>query len=390
MAHYTLIWELGFGISYAKHMALIAKQLLAKKQYVSIICKDIPLVQSFLAEAEVLLYQAPYYHCDNPEKLKVTDFNGAYPEILSANQYDDPALLSSLIKAWQTLYDTIKPDVIVCEHAPTAILASGDRVPIIQIGSGTLTPSAHYEYFPSILGGDARHEEQSKLLGSMNQVIKNHGVKPLKKFGDLFKHCQQVITSLPEFDPDHVQTGRRHIGPLELSAQPARERKANEHQIYVYLPAYHPNIVNLLKGLMNFKDEALIQIRDIKEDTAVSLSSVGYQLYDGDDYEQCIADARFVLHYGGLAMCQQVLYSGASQMLSPFHGEQRFNADVLHQNELGIYAKVNATPEAIAHGINWLLKDTKIINQAHKKALELHKNKKEPLSELIKIIESAS
>ena len=48
----------------------------------------------------------------------------SFAHILHNVGWDSEVGLGGLVDAWRAIYEMVKPDVIVCEHSPTALLAA--------------------------------------------------------------------------------------------------------------------------------------------------------------------------------------------------------------------------------------------------------------------------
>ena len=48
-----------------------------------------------------------------------------------------PATLS-----WRTIFDKLRPDLIVCDHSPVVCFAAYGRIPVVQVGDGFTIPPA--------------------------------------------------------------------------------------------------------------------------------------------------------------------------------------------------------------------------------------------------------
>ena len=64
-----------------------------------------------------------------------------FAQILHNCGFGDAAELATMAEAWRKLYDFVRPDLIIFDHAPTALLASaGYPVRRALIGTGFFSP----------------------------------------------------------------------------------------------------------------------------------------------------------------------------------------------------------------------------------------------------------
>lgn len=116
--------------------------------------------------------QAPIWlpHMANPPRL------GNYASVLAAAGWLDPAGLAALVCAWRTWLDLLQPDLLIADHAHTALLAARGRgLPVWAVGNSfeLPPPGAH---FPEMAWWDPAAEarcadDDARLLLSTNQAL---------------------------------------------------------------------------------------------------------------------------------------------------------------------------------------------------------------------------
>src|SRR5262249_21825386 len=64
-----------------------------------------------------------------------------FADLLFNIGFGDPDSLTAHVIAWRNLYCLVNPDLLICDHSPTALLATiGERFPITTLGNGFLCP----------------------------------------------------------------------------------------------------------------------------------------------------------------------------------------------------------------------------------------------------------
>src|SRR3546814_8235875 len=96
---------------------------------------------------------------------------GAYSDIMVYCGFGKLESLFTATLAWRTVFDQLRPDLIVCDHSPVVCFAAYGRIPVVQVGSGFTIPPA---------GGDSfRSEEHTSELQSLMRI--SYAVFCLKK-----------------------------------------------------------------------------------------------------------------------------------------------------------------------------------------------------------------
>ena len=108
----------------------------ATKLYAAL--KDVTQAKGFSADSRVRCLQAPVRL--NPVR-DCYEHPSTFAHILHNAGFGRVEELQPLVAAWRTLFDVVRPDLIVCEHSPTALLASqAHSVKRLVIGTGFSCP----------------------------------------------------------------------------------------------------------------------------------------------------------------------------------------------------------------------------------------------------------
>lgn len=127
MARFLLAWELGGGMGHVMRLAPIAHALHAQGHALHLVLRDLSGADAALGDLasspRVTLWQAPMWL----PQLRGLPAPAVYAELLFRAGYLDATRLLSLVRAWQALLDAIAPDLLLADHAPTALLAARDH-----------------------------------------------------------------------------------------------------------------------------------------------------------------------------------------------------------------------------------------------------------------------
>ena len=131
------VWELGGGTGHLHKLGALAKALGRRGHEVRLAVREVGTAARVLGQHAPPVLAAPFF------TGRVTGLppSANYAEVLLRCGYLDSSGLTALIKAWIALFDLARPDVVVADHAPTAILAARVAgIPTAVIGSGFLLP----------------------------------------------------------------------------------------------------------------------------------------------------------------------------------------------------------------------------------------------------------
>src|SRR5438093_741056 len=99
--------------------------------------RDLTHAERFLGRRGFALLQAPVWLSEK----RGLDLPVSYAEMLANFGFLDRAGLTGMAKAWRQLYTLVQPDLLVIDHAPTALLAArGTGTRRVLFGTGFCSP----------------------------------------------------------------------------------------------------------------------------------------------------------------------------------------------------------------------------------------------------------
>jgi len=204
MARIIFGWELGGGLGHVGPFMPIAKRLVEMGHEVCLVVRDLSRTATRFEGLNCRLFQAPIKVHTIPDAIArpVT-----LPQVLHNVGLGSSGLLQTRLLAWRELFSVIRPDLILLDHAPTAMIAArGLSVPVAQIGTGFTcprpsTPMANlFPWLPHVPDELARQE--NRMLASINEAVKKIGAAPLDSMAELYRSPDGTfLTTFAELDP---------------------------------------------------------------------------------------------------------------------------------------------------------------------------------------------
>ncbi len=238
MGRILFAWELGANFGHLARDLPVAKRLRELGHDVLFAVKDVRVAMQALEPAGFHFVQAP---CPNPPlRLATPPVN--YSEILVGTGYCDPSLLGGLVQAWLRVFEFYGADIVVINHAPTALLAArvGGLAAIATCIGFELPPDT--DVLPSIRPWESIPEPRlrqadAQALQQINAVLRQHGKAPLPRVADLFANVPAVLTTFPELDHYGARVGSRYTGPISALPNVAEREwpRGGNARIFAYL-----------------------------------------------------------------------------------------------------------------------------------------------------------
>lgn len=327
MARILFAWELGSGLGHLDRMLVSARALRARGHDLRFALRDLSRAHLRLGSEGLAFGQAPVWLPTLGKPPRLNNFSA----VLAAAGWLDPQGLAGLITGWQQLFDLHRPDLLICDHAPTALLASrGQPFATHMVGNSFEVPPAG-EHFPALAfwNPDERAHcaaSDALLLASTNQALALHGRDPLARLTGLMAHARQLIVSLPElahydgYPPGTAFLGPSYVGDSGLAPDwPAGDGA----RAFVYLAPTHQDFDAVMAALRHHGLRALVFARGLSADAASRLGWPGARFETQPlRVDATLAGADLVISHGSLGTVTAASLAGKPQLALPNHMEQ--------------------------------------------------------------------
>lgn len=322
MARILITWELGLNLGHIMPQSWLARALRARGHSVVYCLKEAARAEPLLAPDDRIL-QAPLpereSHADEP-LLNYTD-------ILRHQGWENTGQLDALLHRWLDIFAEVKPDLILADHAPTALLAARCAgLPGVPFGIGFLIPPRQSPmplcqwWQPSPPRALLRQRERS-VLASVNEVLAAHGHPPLECVADSLASPVRALVTTPELDdyPERPD-GETYFG---LQAHPGGGSwpdwpAGNGPRLLGYLQAGYPGTRQMLEALRRLPVRALLYIPDAPAAWQEALAGSHIRLADSPlDIRRGAQDCDGALSYASIGFMADLLAAGKPLLVAP-------------------------------------------------------------------------
>ena len=326
-----LAWELGEGLGHLpplKAIALALQPLGVKPVFA--------LRETHHAGPALRDFNAPVFVAPHWSKPAAPPFKtGSFADILGANGYTTSERAASLIGAWDRLIDHVKPDAIVCEHAPSAMLSAFGRIPVAFVGNGFAVPPADEAQFPPYTPGVGSPEGQDVVLEAISVALRRLGRPAPATLTAPFRGDFRGVYSFPLIDSYRAVRRERVLGPIE--PQPPLAPLPDRPRLFVYSALDFARIDALFQCLMDIGPEASVYLRGNLGPRAAILRSRGVEVFDKPQpFAEIMPRASVVFSHAGSGFTNAALASGRPHITFPRHFEAKASAMGLEQAGCGI------------------------------------------------------
>lgn len=309
-----LAWELGEGLGHLVPLFALAASLRATGVTPVFAVRDPAAARRFRGSAAFEIVQAPYW----PDPQPARGPSRGYINILHANGFHDATALGGLLDAWDGVIAQTGASALVCEHAPSAVVAAFGRLPVSIIGNGYLLPPADGADFPP-MRPDADDPVPAVLAAIQGAMAARPGGAPDCVTAP-FRAAHRYVTSFPALDPYRASRRDAVIGPLE--PMPAPTPAPHGGKLFAYMARDWPRFGDLLQALMALGPRAGVFTPGLSQAQATLLRSRGVHVFDGPPpLDQLLPRVRAVLSHGGTGTAHAALAACRAHLIAPRHDE---------------------------------------------------------------------
>lgn len=123
MTRILLCWELGTDYQHLLTLQSIARFYQGRGHEVWVAARDVSILKRLFSDIKINIVAAPF--TDSSAELGIDkQAPRSYSDLLRRCGFHHPDALSGLVGAWRNLLSFIKPDLILLDHSPVALLAS--------------------------------------------------------------------------------------------------------------------------------------------------------------------------------------------------------------------------------------------------------------------------
>ncbi len=346
MARILMAWELGAGFGHLAPLLSLAQPLKAAGHEVLFAARD-------TASAEIVLGASgiPYY----PAPANFNPVGGvalhSHAQILLSTAFNDVQEMTGRARAWQALYDLLRPDILVCDHAPTALLAARGRpIRCVVAGTGFVVPP-DVKPFPELrpwtpVDPAVLEADEAKLLDRVNAVARNIGAPALERMGQLAGEAHHALFTLKELDNyAAARPAPEYWGPILGSGGTApRWPEGPGKRVFFYGQPYE-SLETVLQNLSQGSHRVLVYIAKLPQELRERLRGPHLEFADSLlDIDAVTRECDCAVMTNGHGTTAAMLLAGKPVLLLPLHLEMLLVAMSVEQAGAGLSAPLLKVP----------------------------------------------
>lgn len=341
MGKILYVWELGSGYGHIAAFKPIAQQLKLQGHEVIFALKNLEYADLLLGTDQFVFLQAPI-RWPNPQ-ANMPPAN-SYAGILNNSGFNDLNGLFSRVQAWLSLYRFVQPDLILIDHAPTALLAARTMaIPIALFGTGFFAPSL-VSPLPSLrpwlrIADKDLLKTETEVFEIANSVLQKLDAKPLNFLCDLFQVDENFLCTFPELDPYQPRQEARYWGVsfYDSGGTEPRWPMIGDKKIFAYLNPAYPFLETILQQLRASSCSILIHMSGVTPAFIQKHCAANLQISPWPFHLLAVnQQADLIISHASSGTMVSGLLAGIPQLMLPMHLEQEVTARKVESLGAGI------------------------------------------------------
>jgi len=361
MSNILIAWEFGQNWGHLSRDLPVALRLVATGHRVVCAAIDTRVASDMFGSTPITIVQTP---CPRraPQAHKT---HASHPEIVMSGGYDDPDILRGLVGAWRGIFDLARPDVLLVDYAPTAVLAALTRgIPAVLAGTGfelppRMSPLPSFRTWETVQPARLLRAEEL-VLKHANEVLKHWQAVPIEQFAELFQGSGRILTTFPELDHFGFRPDEDYAGPVFDLPQAQWVRwlpGAGRKRVFAYLRPWTTRCEDLLSALRGSGADVICAFPGATPQLIQRYSSPRLRIYTTPvALDSLLPEANLIVAYGSGTVASALL-AGIPLLLIPRWAEQYLTARCVESLGAGLVVRANDTTSSYPALLERLLSD---------------------------------
>jgi len=354
VARILFAWELGGEYGHALACAILARGLHARGHHIALMFREKRPLAVLPETSAYDIFQAPRQPVETAGTRPAS-----IADILLNYGYAKESSLGALLDVWLARFKEWKPDLIVSDYAPTALLAARMLgIARVSYGNGFYSPP-RLDPLPAFrvdvpVAPQTLRESNDRALATVNAVLVARGAEPLARLADLFEVDEDFLCTFPEIDHYGTRPKAGYWGPRFRfdRGREMRWPKGTGKRVLAYVKTNNPHLDAILEYLARGPTRSLVHVPGLDAERRARYSTPRCSIADRPiRLDAVMKECDLVISHGGAGTSGGALVYGVPQFVTPSHYEQFLTAVRLAQLGVGVWIAPEASAEECSRAL---------------------------------------
>ena len=347
MARVLCVWEFGGDLGHVRRLVPIARELRAMGHEITLAFRDSAFVENARAEG-FETFIAPLLNAKrevNPSPLNFCD-------VLLNLGFQEPRGVAGALRAWESMIEMLRPDVIVADYAPTALIAASfAKIPSVTVGTGFSVP-AFGDPIPDLRPWSPTDPNilralDDRLVRTVRRAAGNNAARVPEKARDLLSARLHLLCTFREIDPFGPRDGVEYVGPQGDATSGVEVEWSGDSRprVFGYLKPRNARFDATLKGLASLDAEVIVAAPGLSAKRAQAASTPSMRVVPSAvNLDLLLPHASMCVSHAGPGVAARAMAAGVPMALLPLQLEQFLVAKRVEKTEAAIVSNPEEPP----------------------------------------------
>jgi len=323
-----LTWELGAGMGHLIPLRHLAESLLQRGHRVALAAQDLTGAGRLFQGLSIEWWQAPFKNTRSATDVRPIR---CFAHLLHNMGFGDPEELGATVQAWRNIFDACQPDAVVCDHSPTALLAS-HALPMrrFQIGTGFFCPPSadSLPIFDLQCDAEERRACERRCLDHASRALERHHSEPLSRLGQIYDTERALLITFAELDHYGARADGAYLGAwTHRGGVPPDWPDVPGKRVFAYLKPFQA-LPGVLEALARSGHRLLIHAPEVSDDLKSKWAGRNIRFESQPvDVDRVAESCDAAILNGNHATTAQLLLHGIPSIQIPLFMEQKLFTD---------------------------------------------------------------
>lgn len=341
-----IAWEMGRNFGHVTQIVPVAEALKRRGVEVGLALRNPAALGPFAGTGDFSVVQAPHISPGRRQPGEVRPNILLYSDDLLACGYENPGVLARLIADWDELIGSFRPDALVAQSAPTALLAThGMPLRRFRLGRGYDLPPATVPQTPMRhwMENDLQEtgRREAAVLATVNAALQACGRGALENFADFLRTDGDFLCAYRETDhyrdrdqPTYYGSLGKTDGGIAVEWRPGAVRR-----VFAYIQpdkkVFVPAMQALFRLPANF--DVIVAAPKVPRELGQQFRRPGFRLFDSPVcLDPLLPDCNLLVNHASSGISNTALCAGIPLLMLPGHIEQLMQARAIGRAGAGL------------------------------------------------------